>query len=68
MRVPRGQIRAGRAILTEVHGVEGLGAVERDDGEAVGEDAALHELVRGGGGHGREAVDETERDEGGARG
>lgn len=33
---------------TEVHGVEGLGAIEGDDGEAVGEDGALHEVVAGG--------------------
>lgn len=33
---------------TEVHGVEGLGAIKGDDGEAVGEDGALHEVVAGG--------------------
>jgi hypothetical protein len=59
-----GQVReerrgAGSAILTEVHGVECLGAVESDDGDAVGEDAALDELHRGAGGHGGEAADEA---------
>jgi hypothetical protein len=57
-----------RAIRTEVHGVEGLGAVEGDDGDAVGEDAALHELLRGGDGHGGEAADKAERGEGFGRG
>lgn len=44
-------------MQTEIHGVEHPGAVEGNDGDAVGEDGALHELLHlsGGGGFGEGA-------------
>lgn len=40
---------------TDIHGVEGFGATEGDDGDAIREDAPLDEILRGVG-HGGDAA------------